>query len=239
MLDAKLDAIERSGADVVVATDVSCLMHIGGGLHRRGSRGARAAHRRGAGGTRAMTEAALAFHRRIDAALADARLRQALALDDRAPRRRARRRRSARWPTPRPAATQARRARADAIARLDSHLDQFAREADGPRLHGALGGNRRRRAADHHRHRRASAASALAVKSKSMATEEVELNEALEHAGVRVVETDLGEFVVQLGGDRPSHIITPIIHRQPAGRRRALPGEARRRRRRTSRTSRP
>jgi L-lactate dehydrogenase complex protein LldE len=38
MLDAKLDAIERSGAEVVVATDVSCLMHIGGGLHRRRSR---------------------------------------------------------------------------------------------------------------------------------------------------------------------------------------------------------
>jgi L-lactate dehydrogenase complex protein LldE len=38
MLDSKLDAIERSGAEVVVATDVSCLMHIGGGLHRRGSR---------------------------------------------------------------------------------------------------------------------------------------------------------------------------------------------------------
>jgi L-lactate dehydrogenase complex protein LldE len=37
MLDAKLDAIERSGAAVVVATDVSCLMHIGGGLHRRAS----------------------------------------------------------------------------------------------------------------------------------------------------------------------------------------------------------
>jgi L-lactate dehydrogenase complex protein LldE len=38
MLEAKLDAIERSGADLVAATDVSCLMHIGGGLHRRGSR---------------------------------------------------------------------------------------------------------------------------------------------------------------------------------------------------------
>ena len=38
MLDAKLEAIDRSGADVVVATDVSCLMHIGGGLHRRASR---------------------------------------------------------------------------------------------------------------------------------------------------------------------------------------------------------
>ena len=37
MLQAKLDAIEASGADVVVATDVSCLMHISGGLHRRGS----------------------------------------------------------------------------------------------------------------------------------------------------------------------------------------------------------
>lgn len=38
MLDAKLDAIDRSGAAAVTATDVSCLMHIGGGLHRRGSR---------------------------------------------------------------------------------------------------------------------------------------------------------------------------------------------------------
>ena len=37
MLDAKLDAIATSGAEAVVATDVSCLMHIGGGLHRRGS----------------------------------------------------------------------------------------------------------------------------------------------------------------------------------------------------------
>jgi L-lactate dehydrogenase complex protein LldE len=38
MLESKLDAIAASGAEVVVATDVSCLMHIGGGLHRRGSR---------------------------------------------------------------------------------------------------------------------------------------------------------------------------------------------------------
>jgi L-lactate dehydrogenase complex protein LldE len=38
MLESKIEAIERSGADLVAATDVSCLMHIGGGLHRRGSR---------------------------------------------------------------------------------------------------------------------------------------------------------------------------------------------------------
>ena len=51
-----------------------------------------------------------------------------------------------------------------------------------------------------------------AVKSKSMTSEEVHLNQALMDAGVAVRETDLGEFVVQLAGDRPSHIIAPIIH---------------------------
>lgn len=52
-----------------------------------------------------------------------------------------------------------------------------------------------------------------AVKSKSMVTEETHLNDALEAAGVAVVETDLGEYIVQLARDRPSHIIAPIIHR--------------------------
>lgn len=56
----------------------------------------------------------------------------------------------------------------------------------------------------------------LAVKSKSMATEEVHLNEALEAAGIPVVETDLGEFIVQIDHDRPSHIVTPIIHKDRA-----------------------
>jgi L-lactate dehydrogenase complex protein LldF len=52
-----------------------------------------------------------------------------------------------------------------------------------------------------------------AVKAKSMATEEVHLNAALEAAGVQVVETDLGEYIVQIDHDRPSHIVTPIIHK--------------------------
>lgn len=51
------------------------------------------------------------------------------------------------------------------------------------------------------------------VKGKSMATEEIHLNHALEEAGLEVVETDLGEFVVQIDGDTPSHIVTPIIHK--------------------------
>lgn len=52
----------------------------------------------------------------------------------------------------------------------------------------------------------------VAVKSKSMTTEEIHLNAALEEAGVAVRETDLGEYIVQLAGDRPSHIVAPIIH---------------------------
>ncbi|HLK90973.1 MAG TPA: LutB/LldF family L-lactate oxidation iron-sulfur protein [Polyangia bacterium] len=51
------------------------------------------------------------------------------------------------------------------------------------------------------------------VKTKSMATEEVELGAFLERHGVESVETDLGEFVVQLDKDRPSHIVKPIMHR--------------------------
>src|SRR5713226_5782123 len=53
----------------------------------------------------------------------------------------------------------------------------------------------------------------LAVKSKSMTSEEVELNEALEHRGVEVVETDLGEFIIQLAGQRPYHIVAPAMHK--------------------------
>jgi L-lactate dehydrogenase complex protein LldF len=51
------------------------------------------------------------------------------------------------------------------------------------------------------------------VKGKSMATEEIHLNEALEQAGASVVETDLGEFIIQLAGETPSHIIAPAIHK--------------------------
>ena len=53
----------------------------------------------------------------------------------------------------------------------------------------------------------------MAVKSKSMATEEIHLNEALERAGITPVETDLGEYIIQLARERPSHIIAPAIHK--------------------------
>ena len=52
-----------------------------------------------------------------------------------------------------------------------------------------------------------------AVKSKSMLSEEARLNEALSAAGIRPVETDLGEYIVQLAGEAPSHIIAPAVHK--------------------------
>ncbi|MFZ5858302.1 MAG: LUD domain-containing protein [Chloroflexota bacterium] len=52
----------------------------------------------------------------------------------------------------------------------------------------------------------------LVAKSKSMVSEEVGLNHALEAAGHRVVETDLGEYIIQLRHERPAHIITPAVH---------------------------
>lgn len=52
----------------------------------------------------------------------------------------------------------------------------------------------------------------LAVKSKSMASEEIHLNRRLEEAGVEVAETDLGEWIIQLAHQRPSHMVLPAIH---------------------------
>lgn len=52
----------------------------------------------------------------------------------------------------------------------------------------------------------------LVVKSKSMTTEEIHLNEFLEEKGIEPFETDLGEFIVQLAGQKPYHIVTPAMH---------------------------
>ena len=54
----------------------------------------------------------------------------------------------------------------------------------------------------------------LVVKTKSMATEEIFLNEHLETQGITAIETDLGEWLLQCAGDRPSHLIVPAIHKR-------------------------
>jgi L-lactate dehydrogenase complex protein LldF len=53
----------------------------------------------------------------------------------------------------------------------------------------------------------------VVAKGKSMASEEIRLNEALERDGLRVVETDLGEYILQLAGEHPAHIIAPAIEK--------------------------
>lgn len=53
----------------------------------------------------------------------------------------------------------------------------------------------------------------LLVKSKSMTTEEIDLNEAVEAMGCHSLETDLGEFIVQVAGEKPYHIVTPAMHK--------------------------
>ena len=153
-----------------------------------------------------------AFHTRIDTALADATLHQALSL---ATGRLSGGRTSAFATLPDADAVRdaARRIRAHTIARLDHYLEQFtaAAEARGCTVHWAeTAEDASRTVVDIARAQGVS----LAVKSKSMLSEEIELNAAFERAGIRVVETDLGEFIVQVSGDRPSHIIAPIVHRR-------------------------
>ncbi|HUG52739.1 MAG TPA: LutB/LldF family L-lactate oxidation iron-sulfur protein [Vicinamibacteria bacterium] len=115
---------------------------------------------------------------------------------------------------------QVRRTKMELLRDLAGHLERFEERlvANGVRVHWAEDAAAANRAVVDIA--RASGARRV-VKSKSMATEETHLNEALEGAGLQVVETDLGEYVVQLGRDRPSHIILPIIHlrREDVGRR--------------------
>jgi L-lactate dehydrogenase complex protein LldF len=105
----------------------------------------------------------------------------------------------------------ARRIRAHTLARLDTYLDQFVANVEARGGHAYYAAT----AADAVRYVRELALARgvkRVVKSKSMVTEEIELNHHLEDAGVSVVETDLGEYIVQLAGDRPSHIVMPIMH---------------------------
>jgi L-lactate dehydrogenase complex protein LldF len=106
----------------------------------------------------------------------------------------------------------ARSIRADTLGQLDRYLDEFvtAIESRGGHAFFAQTGEQAvRYVCDLARDRGVR----MAVKSKSMISEEIELNHALEALGVEVVETDLGEYVVQLDHDRPSHIVAPILHK--------------------------
>jgi L-lactate dehydrogenase complex protein LldF len=98
------------------------------------------------------------------------------------------------------------------LLHLDAYLERLEERviAAGGRVHWAVDAAQARRIVlDLARERSVR----TAVKVKSMATEEIGLNHALEEAGILAVETDLGEFIIQLAGQGPSHIIAPAVHK--------------------------
>jgi len=150
------------------------------------------------------------FLKKVHEALANPTLQKAL--DQNAERReRGRERAFSTLPNPEHTSQEAAQIRRQTIDNLEEYLAQFIKRAqeNGIQVHGPLDAHAAALStaeiAKEHNAR-------LIVKSKSMVSEEIELNQTLEAAGIQVVETDLGEFIVQLRGESPGHIITPAIH---------------------------
>ena len=108
--------------------------------------------------------------------------------------------------------TQARAIKAQAIDRLDEYLDLFASRLQqlGVQVHWASDAAEARQIIGMIAKQ---TDTRLIVKGKSMAAEEIHLNPYLEEQGYEVLETDLGEYIIQLAHETPSHIIAPAIHK--------------------------
>ena len=107
---------------------------------------------------------------------------------------------------------EARRIKDRTLLNLDKYLEEFTAnaEAAGARIHWARDAAEANEIVKRLARERAAR---LVVKSKSMTTEEIHLNAALEAVGIEALETDLGEYIIQLAGETPSHIIAPAIHK--------------------------
>lgn len=105
----------------------------------------------------------------------------------------------------------AKRIKEHALAHLDRYLEQLETSVQkhGGQLHWASNTEDARRIVLDIAQR---TNSRRIVKSKSMTSEEIHLNPALEAAGLEVTETDFGEFIIQLAGERPSHLVAPAVH---------------------------
>ncbi|RPJ22117.1 MAG: lactate utilization protein, partial [Chloroflexi bacterium] len=173
------------------------------------------------------------FRKRIRASLANEALQ--IALDNNAERRtNGRLAAFASLPDWRERRQQAHAVRAEVIEHLEEYLEQFVDKAKGNGIivHRAKDGAEAikiilgivnglpQRARSAQRGQEESFAplsvlrgeKVLIAKAKSMVSEEINLNPALEAEGIRVVETDLGEYIVQLRHERPGHILTPAVH---------------------------
>ncbi|MGE5124606.1 MAG: LutB/LldF family L-lactate oxidation iron-sulfur protein [Acidobacteriaceae bacterium] len=157
------------------------------------------------------------FHTRIRHSIADVNLQAAL--DANAERRvRVRKEALASLDDPQALRARAHAVRADVIDHLEDYLEKFVRQVadNGIQVHPAADASQ---AVKIILDLAAQQGAKLVAKSKTMVSEEIGLNHALEDAGLKVIETDLGEYIVQLRGETPSHIITPAVHlrRQDVG----------------------
>ena len=100
----------------------------------------------------------------------------------------------------------------ETLLHLDRYLDQFTASAEraGARMHWARDAGEACEIIGRIAEQRGAR---TIVKSKSMATEEIHLNAALARRGIEPIETDLGEYIIQLAGETPSHIVAPAIHK--------------------------
>jgi L-lactate dehydrogenase complex protein LldF len=157
-----------------------------------------------------VTASKTEFRQKLDRALASDQMR--VALERAMPalgQRRNERMKEIDWPGLRDNLTRRKRA---AIDDLPALVERFTREAEavGAKVYRAVDASEARRVvAAICRSKKAK----LVVKSKSMVTEEIHLNEHLKSQGVTAIETDLGEWIIQLAGEKPSHIIAPAIHK--------------------------
>jgi L-lactate dehydrogenase complex protein LldF len=153
------------------------------------------------------------FDRKIHTALGDARLQQAIYTSTgRLKDARLNVVASSVLPDYQELRTQANALKKHTIDHLDHYLEQFQRSVEG---HGGKvvycqdGGE----VADFVLALAKERGAHLIVKSKSMTTEEIDLNERLEHHGMESVETDFGEYILQLAHERPYHIVAPALHK--------------------------
>ncbi len=153
----------------------------------------------------------MTFDRHARAALADGQLRGALrqATTLFGERRQAALATAPDWEGAR---DRARAIKDETLLHLDRYLEEFSANAEraGARVHWARDAAEACEVIGRIAEQRGAR---TVVKSKSMASEEIHLNAALTARGIEPIETDLGEYIVQLAGETPSHIVVPAIHK--------------------------
>ncbi len=222
MVSDKVGNIEMSGADTLLGGDLGCLLNMAGRLRRLG-KGTRVFHvaevLAGMAGGFGIGESeeslmhapARQFHERATDALADASLQQSIA-SLKGGFVAARARSVAELPEFEAMREAGRAIKDHTLANLDYYLTRYEAEVvkHGGHVHWARDAEEACRIV---RDICARVGAKTVTKGKSMVSEEIGLNEALEADGLEVIETDAGEYIVQLAKEAPSHIVMPTVHK--------------------------